>query len=60
MDETHYRFEASVYDAGELIPWMRTFIGRISDVFFSDSKKQELFEDDIKHMYALYDIGGGL
>lgn len=28
-DAEHYRFIADVHDAGEMLPWLRTFIGRI-------------------------------
>ena len=53
------RFFAQVYDAGELIPWIRTFICRISDIHFSNKTLEKRFLDDLEAMYALYDVEGG-
>lgn len=58
------RFCADVYDASEMIPWVRTFIGRLSEVSFSDPKMQQMFEDDIAVMCSYYGVdfpeGGSL
>lgn len=59
LDEHHSRFSADVYDASEIIPWIRTFICRITDINFSDKKLERQFKDDIDEMYALYELGGG-
>ena len=48
------RFEADVYDSMELIPWMRTYIGRITRVYFSNSDVQKRFTEDIRAMARLY------
>lgn len=58
LDENHSRFSADVYDASELIPWIRTFICRITDIQFSDRRMEEEFKDDIREMYALYGLEG--
>ncbi|MCQ2406218.1 MAG: WYL domain-containing protein [Oscillospiraceae bacterium] len=57
-DNNTSRFFADVYDAGELIPWIRSFICRITDIHFSDSALEERFKKDIEDMYALYGLGG--
>ena len=54
IDEHTSRFSAEVYDAAELIPWIRTFICRITDIYFSDEKIQKQFSDDMKAMYEMY------
>jgi len=54
LDQNSSRFSADVYDASELIPWMRTFIGRLRDVHFSDPKLEKQFYDDIKTMKQMY------
>lgn len=54
LDQNSSRFSADVYDASELIPWMRTFIGRLKDVHFSDSTLEKQFYDDIKTMKQMY------
>lgn len=54
LDDAHYRFEACVYDAHELLPWLRTFIGRISDFYCSNGLVQQLFDSDLQLMAAAY------
>ncbi len=56
LDKNTSRFSADVYDSRELIPWIRTFICRITDIHFSDSETESQFKSDIKEMYALYGI----
>lgn len=58
LDESHYRFSAEVLDEYDLVPWIRTFICRITDIKFTDKKLQKQFEGDIEEMYSLYSIGG--
>ncbi len=53
------RFSADVYDASELVPWIRTFICRITDIHFSDSNLEKRFKADLEAMYELYGIEGG-
>jgi predicted DNA-binding transcriptional regulator YafY len=53
------RFSADVYDASELIPWIRTFICRITEISFSDKELEQQFKNDLKEMYALYGLEGG-
>jgi len=57
LDESHWRFTAEVYDALELLPWVRTFIGRITALSCTDSRVTERFFRDLAAMAELY--GGG-
>ena len=59
LDKNHSRFSADVYDSSELVPWIRTFIGRLTDVKFSNRILDEKFRSDIGKMYELYGIGEG-
>lgn len=59
LDKNTSRFSADVFDATELIPWIRTFICRITDISFSDKSLEEQFKNDIKQMNALYGLEGG-
>lgn len=59
IDKNTSKFEADVFDANELVPWIRTFICRITDISFSNQKLEEQFRNDIKEMYALYGLEGG-
>lgn len=58
LDSNTCRFTADVFDTSELIPWIRTFICRITDIHFSDQALEEQFKNDIKAMYELYGLGG--
>lgn len=53
-DENTAVFTADVYDAEELVPWIRTFICRITDIVFSDKKTEERFRLDLEEMYEMY------
>lgn len=53
------RFTAEVQDTGEMIPWIRTFIGRIIQFDFSDRTVENQFRSDMEKMYQMYGIGGG-
>lgn len=58
LDNNTSRFSVDVFDAGEMVPWIRTFIGRIIDISFSDRELEKQFKTDIREMYALYGLGG--
>jgi len=59
LDTNTSKFTADVFDAGELVPWIRTFICRITDISFSNKPLEEQFKRDIKEMYTLYGLEGG-
>lgn len=46
-------FPADVYDAGELVPWIRTFICRIVSIHFSNQELAAQFKRDIDAMGSL-------
>lgn len=55
-DENHCRFIADVCDVSEMIPWIRTFICRITDLVFSDKEAEERFKNDLSEMYRMYGL----
>jgi len=57
LDEDTYRFSADVYDASEMIPWIRTFICRITEIHFSSRTLENQFKADLEAMYRMYGIG---
>lgn len=59
VDEHHCRFYAEVFDTNELIPWIRTFICRITDLNFSNKETESKFRRDLADMYRLYGLEGG-
>ena len=56
LGECRYRFVADVYDTGEMIPWIRTFLCRIESVSFSNRPTEERFRRDLEDMYRMYGI----
>ena len=58
IDEHTSRFYAEVYDSSELVPWIRTFICRITKINFSNKILEAQFLSDIRKMYELYDLEG--
>ena len=59
IDNHTSRFSADIYDASEIVPWIRTFICRITDIHFLDKNLEIQFKNDIRQMYRLYDVEGG-
>lgn len=54
LDEYRCRFVADVYDAAEMLPWLRTFIGRIEDLQCSSPYVLDRFRQDLAQMNAMY------
>ena len=60
IDDCTCRFYADVYDSSEVIPWIRTFICRITKLNFSNRTLENQFKNDIKDMYRMYGIDEGV
>lgn len=56
IDDNHYRYSADVFDTTEMIPWIRTFICRITRLNFSDRTAENNFKADIEKMYEMYGV----
>lgn len=56
IDENHYRYIADVFDTTEMLPWIRTFISRITQMNFSNRTAENKFKADIQEMYRMYGI----
>jgi len=54
VDETTYKYEISVYDTTEMIPWLRTFIGRILLLECDNKAVVRIFYDDLNSLYSIY------
>lgn len=54
VDDETYRFVIDVYDANEMIPWIRTYIGRIDRFECSNRNVLKRFYDDIETMKNMY------
>ncbi len=53
-----WRFSADVYDTGEMVPWIRTFLSRITRLHFSNRTVENRFRRELGELYAMYGIGG--
>ena len=56
LDAGRYCFTADVHDAGEMLPWLRTFIGRIERFSCSNKAVEEKFWQDLAAVCALYGV----
>ncbi len=54
LDDTHWRFSADVFEALEMLPWLRTFIGRVTDLQCSDSAVTDRFWTDLRALADIY------
>ena len=57
LDKNIYRFSVDVYDSSELVPWIRTFICRITQMNFSNRTIENKFKEDLEAMYRMYGVG---
>ena len=54
IDDCTYKYIADVYDASEMMPWIRTFIGRIVKLECSSEFTRQRFYEDLETMRELY------
>lgn len=51
-----YQYEIEVFDCNEMLPWVRTFIGRILSFQCSSRFVEQRFHQDLQAMYRMYQI----
>ena len=56
LSDDTWQFSADVFDAMELLPWLRTFIGRIVSLTCSNEKVEEQFWEDLLVLAGQYGI----
>ena len=56
LDEHTWQFAAEVLDALEMLPWIRTFTGRIVQLECSDPQVTRWFYGDLAEMYEMYGL----
>ena len=59
IDEHTVKFTAEVFDASEMLPWLRTFICRVVSFKSSNKQAERAFWNDLDRMYELYGIKEG-
>ena len=55
LDDSHWKFTADVYDAFEMLPWLRTFTGRVTDLQCTDKRVINRFWKDFHEMMQMYE-----
>jgi len=53
-----WRFSAEVFDAAEMIPWIRTFTGRIAELRCTNEYVTDTIKSDLEEMYRMYGTDG--
>lgn len=53
-----YVYENEVFDCNEMLPWIRTFTGRILSLKCSAKSVERRFHQDLQTMYQMYHIDG--
>ena len=51
-----YTYETEVFDSQEMLPWLRTFTGRIIDLECDNDYVKRQFTFDMQRMFELYNI----
>lgn len=54
LDDSHWRFSADVMDALEMLPWLRTFTGRITALNCTDRRVLTRFHSDLEALAEMY------
>ena len=56
IERNVYQYEIEVFDCNEVLPWIRTFIGRILSLECTDKSVEQRFYRDLRTMYRMYQI----
>lgn len=57
LSKDKYKYVVDCYDAMELMPWVRTFIGRITKIESNNPEVEVKFNEDMDRLYEMY-FGG--
>lgn len=55
-EQNVYQYETEVFDCNEMLPWIRTFTGRIISLECSAKSVEQRFYHDLQTMYKMYQI----
>jgi hypothetical protein len=59
LEDNTFEYKIEVSDTLEMVPWLRTFIGRIIEIEGSEKKIIGQFKKDIEALASMYNLGGG-
>ena len=58
ISDNTYTYEIKVFDGNEMMPWVKTFIGRIISFESDNEYLQTKFQRDMEQMIRMYGIYG--
>ena len=56
IERNVYQYEIEVFDCNEMLPWVRTFTGRVLSLKCTDKSVEQRFYRDLQTMYRMYQI----
>ncbi len=56
LDDHHVQIVTDVFDALEMLPWLRTFIGRVTDLTCSNPEVLNRFWGSCEDLYRMYGV----
>jgi hypothetical protein len=56
LENGDYKFTAEVNDSMELLPWIRTFTGRIVSISCSNKQTEKVLHEDLEAMNRMYEV----
>ncbi len=57
IDKDLFVYKINVIDTYEMLPWLRSFIGRIVELRGTNEKAIKQFKSDLKWLYEMYELG---
>ena len=57
IEKNIYRYEIEVFDCNEMLPWIRTFTGRILSLKCTAKSVEQRFYQDLQTMHRMYQTG---
>ncbi len=58
MGENTWQYQRESFDCNEMLPWVRTFTGRILSLECTAKSVEQRFYQDLEDMYQMYQTGG--
>ncbi len=56
LGDNTYCYEVELFDGTEMMPWIRSFIGRIISIESNNEHIERTLNNDLQYMYQMYDL----
>jgi len=57
IEKNLYLYKINVIDTYEMLPWLRSFVGRIVELRGTNEKAINQFKTDLEWLYEMYELG---